>query len=404
MQRLLQSPSRLFLVGTVFVVHLAWYALLPFFALLLGTREGLSPGAIGLVLSSQSFLSVAGSAVGGPIADRLGSRLTMLGGLILRGLGIAGLGLSGALPLLLLAAGVAGLGNGLQSPVVKAALAASAEEGEAEVLFSWRGMAASLGVSLGPVLGALLSRGPIPLLFGLAGALHLVTAVWGWFSFAQVPRAATANRPQIGALLQDRRFLGFTALLVLLWALYAQLSIGIPLWAERVLHLGRGIGFIWTLAALFVVLGQSLVTRNVIQERGAGQSLVLGALGLGIGLGAVGLTRGAASLLVAVLVVKLGEMLVMPTVDTITASLAPPDQLGTYYSGTSLAWGLGEGLGNLVGGQLMAIGLAQGRPALLWWIALGTGALLAVLFRQGLPNVSGGAAERQKSQGIRLKE
>lgn len=400
MQRLLQSPSRLFLVGTVFVVHLGWYALLPFFALLLGTREGLSPGAIGLILSSQSFLSVAGSAVGGPIADRVGSRLTMLAGLILRGLGIAGLGLSGALPLLMLAAGVAGLGNGLQSPVVKAALATGAAEGEAELLFSWRGMAASLGVSLGPVLGALLARGPIPLMFGLAGALHLVTALWGWFSFLPVEQATLVNRPkrpQITALLQDRRFVGFTALLVLLWALYAQLSIGIPLWAERVLHLGRGIGFIWTLAALFVVLGQSLVTRQVIKVRGAGQSLVLGALGLGIGLGAVGLTRSASSLLVAVLIVKLGEMLVMPTVDTITASLAPPDQLGTYYSGTSLAWGLGEGLGNLMGGQLFAIGLAEGRPALLWWIALGTGALLAVLFRQSLPNVSGDALVRQKS-------
>lgn len=401
----MQSPSRLFLVGTVFVVHLAWYALLPFFALLLGTREGLSPGAIGLILSSQSFLSVAGSAVGGPIGDRLGRRLTMLTGLILRGLGIAGLGLSSGLPLLLLAAGVAGFGNGLQSPVVKAALAASAEEGEAAVLFSWRGMAASLGVSLGPVMGALLARGPIPVLFGVAGALHLVTALWGWFSFPEVPQAARASRPEIGALLQDRRFLGFIALLVLLWALYAQLSIGIPLWAERVLHLGRGIGFIWTLAALFVVFGQSLVTSQVIDARGASQSLALGALCLGVGLGAVGLTRGAASLLLAVLVVKLGEMLVMPTVDSLTAAIAPPGQLGTYYSGTSLAWGLGEGLGNLAGGQLFAIGLAQGRPTLLWWIALGMGALLAVLFRQSLPNVSGLDPERQKSQGTTtLKE
>ncbi|HLO03926.1 MAG TPA: MFS transporter [Symbiobacteriaceae bacterium] len=385
MHRLLQSPSRLFLVGTVFVVHLGWYALLPFFALLLGTREGLSPGAIGLILSSQSFLSVAGSAVGGPIADRMGRRLTMLTGLVLRGLGIAGLGLSGALPVLILAAGVAGFGNGLLSPVVKAALASTAEPGEAEVLFSWRGMAASLGVSLGPVLGALLARGPIIVLFGAAGALHLVTALWGRFAFAESPGAPAAVRPQLGALLHDRRFLDFTALLVLLWALYAQLSLGIPLWAERVLHLGRGIGLIWTVAALFVVLCQSLVTRQVIHERGPARSLALGALCLGVGLGAVGLTRGAPSLLLAVLVVKLGEMLVMPTVDTITASLAPPGQLGSYYSGTSLAWGLGEGLGSLAGGQIFALGLAQGRPALLWWIALSTGALLALLFRGTYP-------------------
>jgi predicted MFS family arabinose efflux permease len=401
--RPLASPSSRFLIGTVFVVHLGWYALLPFFALVFGTRHGLSPAAIGLILSSQSFLSVAGATVGGPVADRVGRRQTLLVGLALRGLGITGLGLTGALPALLLAAGVAGFGGGLLNPVVKAALAAAASQGEAAVLFSLRGVSASLGIAVGPLLGALLTRGSIALLFGLAGALHLLTALWGRFAFAE-GGASPSRRPDLGALLGDRPFLDFAFLLILLWALYAQLSLGVPLWAERMLHLGNGIGFIWTLSALVVVALQGSVTRHLIHQRGPIEALSLGALCLGVGLGAVSLTRGAPSLLVAVLVVKLGEMLVMPTVDTITAWLAPAGQLGTYYSGTSLAWGLGEGLGNLAGGALFAAGLAQGRPWLLWAVTLGVGAWLAHLFQRVLPDVSDPNGRRQKQQGTTLKE
>lgn len=404
MHALLQSRSRLFLIGSVFVIHLGWFALLPFFALLFGTRLGITPAAIGLILSSQSFLSVAGSAVGGPIADRVGSRWTVLTGLLLRGLGIAALGLDGALPLLVLAAGLSGFGNGLTSPVVKASLAQSAAPGEAELLFSWRGMAASLGVSLGPVLGALLVRGPQLLLFGSAGAIHLLAALWGLFALTGREQRQRAGRPKLGALARDRRFQRFLLLLLLLWALYAQLSLGVPLWAEDLLHLGRGIGLIWTLAALFVVLLQSSVTRLVIQGRGPVYAMMGGALCLGAGLGAVAFTRGAPSLLAAVLLVKLGEMLVMPTVDTLTASIAPPEQLGAYYSGTSLVYGLGEGLGNLAGGALFALGLAGGRPSLIWSVAAGVGGLLALLFQWALPNVSGAPLQRQKIQGTRLKE
>lgn len=374
------------LLAGILVFHAGWYLLLPFFAVLFTSRRGLSPAQAGLLLAVQAFTLLAGSLLGGWLADRVGRRNAMVGGLLARAVGLWGLGLFTTLPSLMGAMAVAGLGGGVYGPAAKAGIAAIATEENRTSAFAARGIAANIGVSLGPLLGGLLVRGSMPLLFGVAAALHVALAVATWALYREEPAAEERPAGSVLAVLGDRRYIAFSLVTVLAWALFVQLTIAVPLYARQVLGLESSIGLLFTVTSLTVILLQFAVTRYSTQRLDPMYAMGLGAVLLGAGLGLVSLAGSFPGLLAAVLVFILGEMLLMPTADAAVSTFATREALGSYFGIATVAWGLGEGIGNLVGGSLMQLSLTRG-PLWLPWalyaaVGLAVGGLYAMLARR----------------------
>ncbi|HYG58376.1 MAG TPA: MFS transporter [Symbiobacteriaceae bacterium] len=376
------------LLGGVFAFHAGWYMLVPFLAILFTARRGLAPAEVGLVLATQSFTLLLGSLAGGALSDRFGRKLTMVSGLVLRTLGLGALGLVATLPGFLLTVAVAGLGGGLYGPAVKAAIALLAAGQDRTNAFSWRGIAANVGTSTGPLAGAFLMRGPMPVLFGVAAVVHGLLAGVTWLL---LPPEAAATEQQGKApwreILADTPYLAFSAVTVLGWALFAQLTIAVPLYASRVLGLEASIGLLWTISSLAVILLQVPVSRFITGAMSPTAAMAVGVALLGAGLGLVGLSTTFAGLVGAVLVFVAGEMLLMPTVDSTVSLMATAEAVGSYFGVASFAWGLGEGLGNLAGGALMQVALSGGRIGLPWAVygaaGLAVGSLFGLLGRWG---------------------
>lgn len=355
------------LLAGILVFHAGWYMLLPFFAVLFTTRREMSAAQVGAVLAAQSFTLLVGSLAGGALADRYGRKPAMLLGLALRTAGVLALGLVAGLPLTLAAAAVAGVGGGLYGPAAKAAIAvlASGDE-ERTTAFSLRGIAANLGTSGGPLLGTLLVRGPMPVLFSVAAALHVALAVFTWGLLKEEGAADHKARESYRDMVRDLPFMAFSMVTVLAWVLFAQLSIAVPLFARQVLGLEALIGLLWTVSSLAVILLQVPVSRHVLARLHPMSAMAVGAALLGAGLGLVGFARSFVGLLAAVLVFVAGEMFLLPTADSAVSLMAREGAVGSYFGMATLAWGLGEGLGSLTGGALMQYALRSGRIGLPW--------------------------------------
>lgn len=375
-----QSRSLSVLLAGVLLFHAGWYMLLPFFAVLFTARRGLTPAEVGLVMAAQSLTLLLGSLAGGALADRFGRKLTMLAGLALRTVGVGLLGLVYGLPATLAVSAVAGLGGGLYGPSAKAAIAVLAKGEQQTTIFSLRGIAANIGTSSGPLLGTLLVRGPMPVLFGVAAAVHAGLGLLTWVLLREEGQLDRQVKTPWRDMLTDVPYLAFSLVTVLAWALFTQLSIAVPLFASRVLGLEAQIGLIWTLSSLTVIIFQVMLTRYAVSRLNPMTAMAVGAVLLGAGLGLVGLSRGFAGVLGAVLVFVVGEMFLLPTADSTVSLMARGGAMGSYFGIASFAWGLGEGLGSLAGGGLMQYALGGGSDSLPWVTYAVTGAAIAGLY------------------------
>ncbi|HYF76608.1 MAG TPA: MFS transporter [Symbiobacteriaceae bacterium] len=402
------------LLAGILTFHAGWYMLVPFFAILFTTRRGLSPAEVGLVLAAQSFLLLLGSLLGGALADRYGRRLTMVLGLAFRAAGLALLGFASTLPGALVGAAVAGVGGGLYGPAAKAAIAVLAADGpDRTTIFGWRGIAANIGTSSGPLLGSLLVRGPMPVLFGSSAVVHVGLGVVTWLLLPAEGGAVESSEAKAPwrDLLRDYPYLAFSVVTALSWALFSQLMLAVPLYASRVLGLEASIGLLWTTSSLVVIAAQVPVSKYLLSQLSPAVAMAAGVALLGAGLGLVGPARSFAGLLGAVMLFVVGEMLLLPTVDSAVSLMAPAAAVGSYFGMASFAWGLGEGVGNLAGGGLMQYALGRGQLGLPWVIYAVVGVAIGGLFlalgrwvgargaERGVATAAGAAAGATPAEG-----
>jgi MFS family permease len=116
--------GELWIVQTgVFFNMLGYGAVLPFELIYLTDGRGFSAGTAGVVVGALSALAIVSSPFSGPLIDRWGARTTTSLGSAALATGYGGLALATRPPLALVAAAVAGLGNGVLNPSQSALLA-----------------------------------------------------------------------------------------------------------------------------------------------------------------------------------------------------------------------------------------------------------------------------------------
>lgn len=105
--------------------------------------------------------------------------------------------------------------------------------------------------------------------------------------------------------------------------------------------------------------------------------VIVGTALMAIGLGLVATTETLGMLLGCVVLFSLGAMLVQPTQQTVTADMAEPQIVGSYFGFNALALAFGGGLGNLSGGWLYDMAKRWQMPALPWIIFCAVGLSVA---------------------------
>ncbi|HEU4965448.1 MAG TPA: MFS transporter [Bacilli bacterium] len=378
----LDRPVWVLLSGILFI-HLAAFLLNPFFSIILASEKGLSLGRVGLVLGAGSVAYLVGSLIGGTLSDRLGRKITMIGGLLIRAVGMLTFLWVDSFALLFTANLIAGVGEGLYMPPAKAGIAELVTQEQKTTAFSYRGIAANIGVTLGPVLGTYLLTGSSRYLFLASAVVSLGVAVAHFLLLPlrcqgeECPPAKTAG--SLRDLLTDRPFLMFSFVTIFVWALFSQFTMSLPLRADQI-GIARQIGLIFTGSSLLVILLQTPITRWFNRVMHPITAMAIGTGILGVALASIALSASFWHLAASAVLFTLGEMFVMPTADAIVSDLAKPEQMGTYFGVSAFVFGAGEALGNVGGGQLMEYSVGRDLLAIPWLTFGVLGVVVAVAY------------------------
>jgi MFS transporter, DHA1 family, tetracycline resistance protein len=327
--------------------------------------------SLGVLLAVYDGAEVALKPVFGSLADRVGARPVLLGGLLAFAAASVAFVLAGDPAWVGLARFGQGAAAAAFSPaagVLVARLTPNTGQGRGFGRYgAWKG----LGYTLGPVLGGvLIAAGGYSLLFATLAVLGVAVAGWAVLVVPAAPALPRA-RQTVADLARRLTSPGFVRPTLALAAATAVLSVGVGF--LPVAGAGRGLGPLATGAIVSLLAA----TAALIQPR-AGRARDRGRIGdrtglaAGLALTAVGssavVTPGIAGLVAAAILIGVGVGFITPIGFAHLAATTPSERLGQTMGAAEVGRELGDAGGPLLVGALAAA--ASLTPALLILAAL----------------------------------
>lgn len=407
------SPAARMLVVNQFFIMLGFSMVLPFLAIYLAKDLRLAPALVGLIVGLRALSSQGMFLFGGSLGDRIGPRPIIIFGCSLRVVSFGLFAASTALPAIIAATILAGLGTAFFNPAVRKYLTAEAAGHRAEA-FGVFNLAGNTGGLLGPVVGGLLLAVDFRLV-AFCGAL-----VFAFLTIAQLffLPSREMDKPEGTVLsnwwdvVRNKRFAAFTLAGAMQSLMATQVSFSMVLEAARVTGRSDSATVVFLVSALFSAAAQVKITRWSRQRWTSGQAMGMGVLIAAFGwvplmLSGPLLASAAAPanlvealalmspVLAGALILALGGAIANPFMMELMPVVGSERMMGTYYGYYSLMGGLAAAGGSALIGASMAFDAAALRwapYAILMAAGLTGAAILRVMNRAGAFEPREGAA------------
>jgi MFS family permease len=372
------------LFGGMLISSIGGSMVWPFLTIYMRQRLDVPLTTVGLLLSLNSGAGLATTFVAGPVADRFGRKGVMVLSLLANCVIYVAMIPAAGLPLWAILVTLMGAFGPLFRVGSNAMVADLIGPDQRPSAYALLRMGNNLGIAIGPAIGGFVAAVSYARTFLIASAASAAFSLLILFLVQETLPLADSTpegRPSTsgyGRLLHDRVFLAFCGISALAVIPAAMMMVLLPVYAKEQFDVIESqYGFIMATNAAMVVLFQYMVTQ-VTKRYPHWPVLAVGALFYGLGTGSVALGQGFAAFLVSMIVMTIGELILVPTGTTLAANLSPADMRGRYMGVYGLTWGVGMGIGPVIGGALND----QIAPAAIWFGALlfGLAATLGFLF------------------------
>lgn len=379
-----EFPRRFWIIVlTFFIDSIGGTLLFPFFSLYITDRFNVGMTEAGMVLAMFSIFGIIGNMIGGALTDRFGRRKLILFGLIFSALSTLTLGFVNSLTVLFPLAAFIGLLSDIAGPAHQAMMADILDEKQRQEGFGLMRVIRNLAWIIGPSIGGFLANRSFMLLFIIDAIVSCVVAALFYFLMPETkPQHHEADNPQphesllqtiagYGVVLKDFAFMAFVVAAILMGAVYQQMYNSLSVYLRDNHSIDpQGYGFLMTTSAITVILFQFWVSRN-IKHRPPFLIMAAGTLFYMLGFSMFGFVTAYWLFMSAIVVITIGEMLIMPTSQTLAANFAPEAMRGRYMAIFGLTWLLPSTFAPMLAGLI----LDNLNPNLLWYIG---GVLCAV--------------------------
>lgn len=336
----------------------------PFQLIYLHEVRGIPLGIVSIASLTSATSGLASSLVAGSLADRIGPKRTMIGGLAISTTGFA------LYPLIergwhaIALALVIGPGVGVWLTMQSVLLAAITPAELRHVAFAQQRVAANIGLGFGGFAG-----GTIAATLGFTTLFLVNAATFAVYSVfvARIPGVAPPARTSepfgYRTVIRDRTFLGIAGLNFVWVVALISLGVGVfPLFVHEHAGVGeRAIGFLFLLNSLTIVVAQLPVAR-AMEGRRRMRGFALMAVVFAAWWTIVTLTGAALSgtiaiavLTFAVVLLSLGECMYDAIQGPLVSDLAPPGRSGRYLAFSGFSWQLGFIVGPASATAMLAV-------------------------------------------------
>lgn len=378
-----EFPPRFWIIVLAFFIDSVGGTLLfPFFSLYITGKFNVGMTTAGMVLAMFSIFGIIGSMIGGALTDRFGRRKLILFGLVFSALSTLTLGAVNSLAVLFPLAAFIGLLSDVSGPAHQAMMADILDEKQRQEGFGIMRVVRNLAWIIGPSIGGFLASRSFTLLFVIDAVVSCIVAAIFYTSMPETKpvRHEEENKEHesilktiagYGIVAKDFAFMAFIVAAILMSAVYQQMYNSLSVYLRDNHGVDpQGYGLLMTTSAVTVILFQFRVSRD-IKYRPPFVIMAIGTLFYMVGFTMFGFVASFLLFMSAIVVITIGEMLIMPTSQTLAANFAPAEMRGRYMAIFGLTWLLPSTFAPMLAGLI----LDNLDPNLLWY----TGGILCAV-------------------------
>jgi predicted MFS family arabinose efflux permease len=365
------SPSTWWL-SFIMLVNRSGTMVLPFMTIYLTTSKGYSIGMAGVVMALFGLGAVTGAFLGGKLTDRIGfypvQLITLLGGGVL----FMVLGQMQTFPLICLFTYLLSLVNEAFRPANSTAIVAYSKDNTRTRSYALHRLAINLGWAVGSALGGVLAARSYELLFWVDGATNIMAAlllVYLLRPSKQVkPVKKETVKDPLHSAYRDKIYLWFILLTILFATCFFQLFTNLNAYYKIELHFSEQfIGLIGAVNGIMIAVIEMVLVFKLENRRSGLFYIVRGTILVGTAYLMLNLfhIQHLMALLMMV-VMTLGEILVLPFMNTFWTARSADHNRGEYAGLYTIAWSIAQTAGPFLASQLAE----HAGFTVLWW-ALG---------------------------------
>jgi len=311
----------------------------------------------GIVISFYGFGSLAGSFLGGWLADRIGNFKVMLFSLIIGGISLFGMLYISGFYLICFWIFVCATILDSMRPALWAEVSQRSDEDNVTRGISLIRMALNLGVFIGPAAGGLIAfHYGYDWLFIIDGLTCISAGIFLWFAL-HPDRAVKAYKKTEAAKAKGKNpYLDFHYVMFLIFNLvvlsaFFQIIFAIPVYLKEEFGLNEGeVG--WFLAAngLIITIFEMPIIYYIEKTKATFKPMIIGYLMIGLSFMVLWIMMHPLAAIVGFLILScFGEIVSFPFISTISIKRAGEDSLGAYMGATTVLFSLAVIISPLIG-------------------------------------------------------
>jgi len=366
-QQQVSEQTPLLLVALTILIDFTGFGLvlplLPFWA----EQAGANAFNIGLLLTIYALAQFLFTPVLGSLSDRYGRRPIIVISLIIEAISLAMTALASNLPLLYVARFIGGLGASNIGTAQAVVADVTSQERRARGM-GLVGAAIGAGFVIGPALGGLLAPLGITIPFWIAMGLALSNALLVTFFLPETRALPTepshfAMHTGPGLLIAGWRtahrypaILRLVVINLLYMLAFTAMEAVFALFGQHYFGWGAAqIGYVFTYVGIIIVIMQGGLVGQLARRLGEQRLLLCGLVLLGAGLFILSFSTFAATVLLALGILSIGDGAVTPMISTLLSFISPENAQGETLGLAQGVGSLGRVVGPLVAGMLYTL-------------------------------------------------
>jgi MFS family permease len=352
-------PHNMWVLFWATLINRSGTMVLPFLALYMTKHFGYSEADAGLVLAVYGVGALITAPVIGKVSDKVGSFRNMKASLFMTGFMFFVYTFISNYYFILGFTFLLAVINEAFRPANLSLISEVVTPSQRRTAFALNRLAINLGMSIGPVVGGLLTLINFSIIFyvdgitSLIAALFLVTSKWEKLKGQNDPGILVGNEePKHLSALKDKNLIFFLLALIPIVMVFFQHMSTMPLFLVHNLGFSTATYGALTIVNTGLIILIEVPLNNYLSTWSDKKNLTIGAILTAIGFGGMAFAHDIPFLIITIIIWTFGEMIVFPASAAYVSEIAPVKKRGEYMGffqmSFSISFMAGPWLGSVI--------------------------------------------------------